>query len=218
MRARGAGLVQEIPADRRTDAPRQAEVRGELGYLDSCSAIKTRQADGGIQIRGRDPDLRGRSGQPPLGLPYVGPAPDERRAVAYRQKRHQLRRPPARLDVPWRFGRCSPEYRRKLEQRGAPLPLESRNTGRDLRDQGFCTPYIVLRVAPRLVTMRGDIGLVRHDIEGAMRDIDLLAQRAHRGVGPRGFRGDHDFDSVASRGHRVGVRIGRLDGPVHPAE
>ena len=51
-----------------------------------------------------------------------------------------------------------------------------------------------------------------------MRHVDLLAQRAHRRVGARGLRRHHDSDTVARRGHRVRVRIGRLDGAVHPAE
>jgi hypothetical protein len=82
----------------------------------------------------------------------------------------------------------------------------------------LCALDVVLRVAPRLIAMRGDLGFVRHDIEGVVRDIDLLAQCAYRGVGPRGFGSDHDSDIVAGRGHRVRVRIGLLDRPVHPAE
>ena len=218
MRARGPawfGKFQLIEGP--TPQVRPMFVR-ELGDFGGRSAVKSRQADGRIQIRRRDTDLRGRGGQPALGLTHVGTAPDERRAVAYRQERRQLRRAPARLEVPRRLGGRSPEHRRELEERGAPLALEGRNAGRDLRDQRLRPLHVELRVAARLVAMGGDIGLVRHHIERTVRDVDLLAQRAHRRVGARGLRGDHHPDTVAGGGHRVRVRVRHLDGPVHPAE
>ena len=66
--------------------------------------------------------------------------------------------------------------------------------------------------------MSGDNCLVRYHIEGAPRDVDLLAQRAHRGISARGLCSHHDFHTVASGGHRIRIRIRRLDGPVHAAE
>ena len=51
-----------------------------------------------------------------------------------------------------------------------------------------------------------------------MRDVELLAERAHRRIGARGLRGDHDPHTVAGGGHRVRVRVRRLDGAVHAAE
>src|SRR5258708_18341224 len=60
----GADLVGEAPAYLRSDPPAQASVPRQVGDVRGEAAVKTRQADAGVEVRHADADAAG-SGRKP---------------------------------------------------------------------------------------------------------------------------------------------------------
>ena len=87
-----AGHVGKRPADGGADAPGPADVVVELGQLAGGAAVKADQVHRRIQLGGGHADLGRGGGETPLGLADIGPALEQRRAVAHRNERVEARR------------------------------------------------------------------------------------------------------------------------------
>src|SRR5271168_1511401 len=80
----GPYLIWEGPADRRTHSPGQSGILAQLRYLGTRAPIEGTQANGRIQIGGRNTNSSGRCGQATFGLTHVGTTANQRPTVADR--------------------------------------------------------------------------------------------------------------------------------------
>ena len=109
-----AGLVGKTPAHRRTDAPGQTGLGGQVAKVRGGPAIKASEADRRIEVSGGHPDPRRRRRHIAFGLAHVRPPLEERRAVAGGDQGRQARRAHAGLDLQRRM-------RRRASQQGGQL-------------------------------------------------------------------------------------------------
>ena len=98
------------------------------------------------------------------------------------------------------------------------MPLQRRDRGAGLGDQGLRPHHVELGAGAGLAARGDDPGLTADHLERAPRHGDLLAQGADLGVGAGGLGGDGDLEGVAGGRRGLGVGAGRLDRPADAAE
>jgi hypothetical protein len=84
-------IGRDRPRDQRAYAPAPGIGGAEVGQF-ADAAARQPQRDARIQVGGGDADAGGGAGQAAFGLPDIGPAPQQRRAVADRHRVGQARR------------------------------------------------------------------------------------------------------------------------------
>src|SRR5882762_4029877 len=143
-------VVGKGPCDARSHAPSYSLVRRQLVQLGADTPNQALERDLRIQIGGCDSDPGRRGCHTPVSLPHVGPALQQRRAIANGNEVAKPGRSHTRLHFGRSINGSAAQQGSQLEKRSPTLPLQWRDSGSHLRYQRLCPDDIEVRVCTGL--------------------------------------------------------------------
>jgi hypothetical protein len=171
-----------------------------------------------VQVGRGHADARGGCGQRALGLADVGPAAQQRGAVAHGQHAGHARRRGAVGHFARKVLRQRAGERGQAVQRGLAAGLQRRQRGIERLQLRTRAARVDGAGAPGVLQALGDVDRVFLQADGLLRDLQAQAGGAGLGVGARGARGHVHAHQVERGFGRLGVGGGGLDGAAQLAE
>ena len=179
---------------------------------------RTTQTDARVELGGGDADPGGGGVELTIGLADIGPAGEQARAVADRDRPGQSRRCRAGRRFPREIGRWTAGEDCEPIERSLPLRLERRNGRPGAIELCAGLARFEHRRPPAFEQPPGQIiGFLLHP-HAFLRDGELAPGAARIGISAGGFSRDGDAGEIESGLDRLGIGTARLDRAVDPPE